>query len=56
VGIWRQYLQLFDATLLTADENEIRLTVPAGDITSGVVCDYQRLQIDESGRPSQKLR
>ncbi len=51
MGIWRQYNQPFDATLLKAGENEIQLNVPAGDLTSGVVYDYLRLEVDEGGRP-----
>jgi rhamnogalacturonan endolyase len=48
-GIWRQYTQPFDASLLKAGENEMTLTVPAGDLTSGVVYDYLRLELDENG-------
>jgi rhamnogalacturonan endolyase len=44
-GVWRQYTQTFDATLLKAGENQIQLTVPAGELTSGVVYDYLRLEI-----------
>jgi rhamnogalacturonan endolyase len=44
-GVWREYVQRFDAALLKAGENEIALTVPAGDLTSGVVYDYLRLEI-----------
>lgn len=36
----------FDAALLKAGENEIQLTVPAGDLTTGVVCDFLRLELD----------
>lgn len=47
-GVWREYKLAFDAALLKAGENEIRLTVPAGDLTSGVVYDYLRLELDET--------
>lgn len=47
-GIWRQYVQPFDAALLKDGENQIQLTVPAGDITTGVVYDYLRLELDEN--------
>ena len=40
----------FDAALLKSGENEIKLTVPAGDLTSGVVYDYLRLELDESAK------
>jgi rhamnogalacturonan endolyase len=46
-GVWREYVQMFDAALLKAGENEITLTVPAGDLTSGVVYDYLRLELNE---------
>ena len=45
-GVWRQYTQPFDAGLLKAGENQLRLTVPAGEVTSGVVYDYLRLEVD----------
>ena len=47
-GVWREYTQTFDAALLKPGENEIQLTVPAGEVTSGVVYDYLRLELDEN--------
>ena len=47
-GVWHEYAQPFDAALLKPGENEITLTVPAGEITSGVVYDYLRLELDEN--------
>jgi rhamnogalacturonan endolyase len=47
-GVWREYTQPFDAALLKPGENEMQLTVPAGELTSGVVYDYLRLEVDES--------
>jgi len=44
-GIWREYAQPFDAALLKPGENELQLTVPAGDLTTGVVYDYLRLEL-----------
>jgi rhamnogalacturonan endolyase len=44
-GVWREYLQAFDGALLKEGENEIELTVPAGELDSGVVYDYLRLEI-----------
>jgi len=46
-GVWYQYTGKFDAALLKAGENNITLTVPAGDLTSGVVYDYLRLEVNE---------
>jgi len=51
-AIWREYVQTFDAALLKPDENEMTLTVPAGEITSGVVYDYLRLELDENFKPA----
>jgi len=50
-GIWRQYTQPFDGALLKTGENEMQFTVPAGDLTSGVVWDYLRLELDENHAP-----
>jgi rhamnogalacturonan endolyase len=47
-GVWEQYTQPFDAALLKPGENQIQLTVPGGDLTSGVVYDYLRLEIAEN--------
>ena len=52
MGVWREYTQTFDATLLKPGENEMQLTVPAGDVTSGVVYDYLRLELDENAKPA----
>ena len=46
-GVWREYSQPFNATLLKAGENEMTLTVPAGELTTGVCYDYLRLELDE---------
>jgi len=50
-GVWEEYTQRFDAALLKAGENQIQLTVPAGDLCSGVVYDYLRLELDEDYKP-----
>jgi rhamnogalacturonan endolyase len=47
-GIWREYKLTFDASLLKPGENEMQLNVPAGELTSGVVYDYLRLELDEN--------
>ncbi len=47
-GQWQERTQTFDASLLHAGENQITLTVPAGDVTSGVVWDYLRLELNQS--------
>jgi rhamnogalacturonan endolyase len=47
-SVWHEYTQPFDAALLKPGENEMTLTVPAGDLTTGVVYDYLRLEVDEN--------
>jgi rhamnogalacturonan endolyase len=47
-GVWHEYSQAFDAALLKAGENQMTLTVPAGDLTSGVCYDYLRLELNEN--------
>jgi rhamnogalacturonan endolyase len=47
-GVWREYSLEFDATLLKPGENEMQLTVPAGELTSGVVYDYLRLELEDN--------
>ncbi len=47
-SVWQEQTLKFDAALLKAGENEIQLTVPAGELTSGVVYDYLRLEIDDN--------
>jgi rhamnogalacturonan endolyase len=50
-GVWRQYTQTFDAALLKPGENQMQLTVPASELTSGVVYDYLRLELNEDYKP-----
>jgi rhamnogalacturonan endolyase len=47
-GVWHEYSQPFDAALLKPGENEMTLTVPAGELTSGVCYDYLRLELAEN--------
>ena len=49
-GVWQEQTLKFDAALLKAGENEIQLTVPAGDLTTGVVYDYLRLELNPTVR------
>jgi rhamnogalacturonan endolyase len=50
-GVWQERSQAFDASLLKAGDNNIQLTVPAGDLDSGVVYDYLRLELNEDATP-----
>jgi rhamnogalacturonan endolyase len=48
-GLWQQRTLKFDASLLKAGENSMTFTVPAGEVSTGVVWDYLRLELDEKG-------
>ena len=45
-SVWQELALMFDAALLKPGENEMTLTVPAGEVTSGVVYDYLRLELN----------
>jgi rhamnogalacturonan endolyase len=47
-SVWQEQTLKFDASLLKEGENEMQLTVPAGDVTTGVVYDYLRLELKEN--------
>jgi rhamnogalacturonan endolyase len=49
-GVWYQYVQKFDASLLKAGENSVTFTVPAGDVTTGVVWDYVRMELNDGSK------
>ncbi len=49
-GVWYQYTQQFDAALLKSGENSVTFTVPAGDVTTGVVWDYVRLELNDGSK------
>ena len=49
-GLWQLRTLKFNAALLKAGENTMTFTVPAGDVESGVVWDYLRLELDENAR------
>jgi rhamnogalacturonan endolyase len=51
-GVWRQYVQKFDGALLHAGDNTMTFTVPAGDLKTGVVWDYLRLELNEDAAPA----
>ena len=55
-GIWYEREIVFDAALLNPGANALALTIPAGPINNGLMYDYLRLELDESGheRPIQK--
>lgn len=47
-GLWYEREVPFDASLMKAGSNVLTLTVPGGSLTSGIVYDYLRLELDES--------
>jgi rhamnogalacturonan endolyase len=51
MGMWQERDVTFDATLLKPGENTMTLTVPAGDVTTGVVYDYLRLELNQYYKP-----
>ena len=50
-GLWQERTLKFDAALMKSGENEMTFTVPGGDLQSGVVWDYLRLELDENHIP-----
>ena len=50
-GVWQERTLTFDASLLKPGENTLTLTVPAGEVTTGVVYDYLRLELNEYYKP-----
>jgi rhamnogalacturonan endolyase len=47
-GIWQEQDVRFNAAAMKAGENDMTLTVPAGELESGVVWDYLRLELNEN--------
>jgi rhamnogalacturonan endolyase len=50
-GCWAERDLPFDASVMKAGQNIMKLTVPAGSLTSGVIYDYLRLELDTSSAP-----
>jgi rhamnogalacturonan endolyase len=46
-GIWFERELSFDASLMKAGTNMIKLIVPAGPVTNGIIYDYLRLELNE---------
>jgi rhamnogalacturonan endolyase len=47
-GVWQQRTLIFDAAVLQPGENTMTFTVPGGDLESGVVWDYLRLELNQN--------
>jgi rhamnogalacturonan endolyase len=50
-GYWGEHDLVFDASLMKSGENVLKLTIPAGGLTSGILYDYLRLELDENAPP-----
>jgi rhamnogalacturonan endolyase len=50
-GYWMEHNLPFDASLMQAGTNVLSLTVPAGGLTSGIIYDYLRLELDDKAEP-----
>jgi rhamnogalacturonan endolyase len=53
-GYWTERDLAFDASLMKAGQNSLKLTIPAGGLTSGILYDYLRLELDETAAPPPK--
>ena len=53
-GSWVEKDVAFDAALMKQGRNVLKLTIPAGGLTNGVIYDYLRLELDDRVAPSQK--
>jgi rhamnogalacturonan endolyase len=49
-GVWSERDVVFDASALKAGTNVMKLIVPAGSMTAGIIYDYLRLELDEAAR------
>ena len=47
-GTWAEHDLVFDASRMKRGKNVLALTVPAGGLTSGIIYDYLRLELDEN--------
>lgn len=50
-GVWSERNVTFDAAAMKAGTNTLELTIPAGSLTSGIIYDYLRLELDETAPP-----
>ena len=50
LGVWSEKDVAFDASCAEAGTNTLKLIVPGGPMTSGMIYDYLRLEIDEASK------
>ena len=48
-GFWSEHDVVFDASMLKAGTNTLKLTIPPGNPMAGIEYDYVRLEVNESG-------
>ena len=53
-GSWGEHDVTFDASLMKAGTNVLKLTIPAGGLTSGIMYDYLRLELNPSTTVSER--
>jgi rhamnogalacturonan endolyase len=46
-GSWQEKDVTFDAAMLKEGKNILKLTIPAGSVTSGIIYDYLRLEVGD---------
>ena len=49
-GTWCERDLTFDAALMQAGSNKLKLTIPGGSLTSGIMYDYLRLELRDPVR------
>ncbi|HWB86529.1 MAG TPA: polysaccharide lyase family 4 protein [Bryobacteraceae bacterium] len=46
MGVWNERDFTFDASLMKQGTNVMKLTIPAGSVTAGIIYDYLRLELE----------
>ncbi len=55
-GSWIERDLAFDASLMKAGDNNLKLTLPGGGLANGIMYDYVRLELDEPSGESRYLK
>jgi len=50
-GYWSEHNVVFNAASMKTGTNLLELSIPAGGLTSGIIYDYLRLELDENAAP-----
>jgi rhamnogalacturonan endolyase len=54
-GYWMEHDLAFDASLMKQGKNVLALSIPGGGVTSGIMYDYLRLELDEKSEPPARV-